>query len=892
MARKKHKRRPVKWKVKRSLQALKKTSFSRLDFLAFILVFAAIGGYIIYRSFAATIDCGSYPSAPAGTASINLCATSVDHTLPAKFWGYGVSRYYYNDLIQPGYQQLFKQVAPEIIRDQEGMGQNPGTPTNPDVFLKNLYTLAQTMKGQGLNLGVILMMESGPANLPSSITPATISNYDQTGNRSPANHAAMVNWFMDGGIDVLGYEAYNEPANDSNWYTGTTQTVLNTREAWAYIHQRQFSDGVRQALSTKGRSVKILGGVLGTGEGYGTGWAQSFFNGTGTIISNGGGWPWSTNNLASTSNGPIFDVYDFHPYPANGDNQSGLNSLLYPTLTTNYQSDLYAFMETERNYLNNNGGAGKQLAFDEGGYDLNTNEDALAEGEYAAIMAREQAHWNVPYYTIWSANTTSSGGQNIWPLFLTSDHINFRNTIRSSAARDIVGKFLHNYKKQIVGHNSALVTGSGMTPGGNRTNSIPRIQAAAGVNADVSKMAVLVTNLDLVNSQPFQINTGTTPTGPITVTYMQENTPVGNMPTTTIAAASSFTQTIQPGSEYLFEIPISASSSPAPTVSFSASPATISAGGGSTLSWNSSNAASCTASGAWSGSKTTSGSQSVSPTTTSAYTISCTGSGGSASATATITVNAVSAPPPQLTAATASHKTDGVLDEPDWSISTPITKTVSGTTGDTGTWGALWDKTYLYVGIKVSDSNLSTTAGFSPIDYWHNDSVEVYIDPNADGGTTYDSNDKQLAQVWNDNGLYGVSSATPGVLHAWAAVAGGYSVEMAIPWSSLGVTPASGASAALDIGINDAVNGSRVGQLVWHGTASDYKDPSGFGLMSLSGTPSSAKTGDINSDGVVNINDLSMLLSKYGSSDSAADLNHNGTVDIFDLSILVSNYGA
>jgi|GEM_PF-3263469 len=895
MTRKKRWTLSIKRKMKLRTKTLKKSLFSKSELLIFILVFAVIGGYIIFRSFAATADCSSYPTAPSGTASINLCPTAVDHTLPAKFWGYGISRYYYNDPVQPGYQQLFKQVAPEVIRDQEGMGQNPGTPTNPDIFLKNLYSLAQTMKSQGLNLGVILMMESGPTSLPSGTSPATISNYDQTGNRGPANHAALVNWFMDGGIDVLGYEAYNEPGGDSNWYTQpsgyTGQLYVEEREGWAYIHQRQFSDAVHQALNAKGRKIQILAGVQGTGEGYGVDRAKQFFSGSGIVLTDSGGWPWSTNNLASTSSGPIFDVYDFHPYPASSDPQSGLNSLAYPTLTWQHQSSLLAFMENTRGYLDSNGGSTKQLAFDEGGFDKGTNVDALSEGVYAVLAARNQAHWNLPYYTLWSANTTSAAGQSIWPLFLTSDHVNFRNTIRSSAARDITGKFLHNYKKQMTGYNVATVNGSGMTPGGTDTNPVQRIQATAGLSADGTKMAVLAVNMDLTNSQPFQVNMGTTPTGAITATYMLENTPVGSMPTTTISTSStSFTRTLEPGSEYLFEIPIGTQTSPPPTVSLSASPTTITAGGGSTLSWNSSSATSCTASGAWSGSKATSGSQSVSPTTTSTYTLVCTGAGGSSTVNATVTVNQVSAF--QVPPATTAHVIDGNLSEADWNVTTPISKLVSGSTSDTGAWGATWDNNYLYVGVKVSDSNLSTVSGFTPVNYWHNDSVEVYIDPNGDGGTAYDTNDKQLAQVWNDNGLYGLGASTPGVLHAWKQITGGYSVEMAVPWSSLGTTPSSGMKLALDIGVNDAVNGSRVGQLIWHGTANDYQDPSGFGAAALTGTPISSVVGDINGDGHVDITDLSIMLTKYGTNDSSADINKDGAVNILDLSILLSHYGA
>ncbi|HET9721632.1 MAG TPA: dockerin type I domain-containing protein, partial [Candidatus Saccharimonadales bacterium] len=50
--------------------------------------------------------------------------------------------------------------------------------------------------------------------------------------------------------------------------------------------------------------------------------------------------------------------------------------------------------------------------------------------------------------------------------------------------------------------------------------------------------------------------------------------------------------------------------------------------------------------------------------------------------------------------------------------------------------------------------------------------------------------------------------------------------------------------------------------------------------------------GDLNSDGHVNITDLSIMLSNWGTTNSTCDLNTNGSVDIFDLSILLSHYGS
>lgn len=79
-----------------------------------------------------------------------------------------------------------------------------------------------------------------------------------------------------------------------------------------------------------------------------------------------------------------------------------------------------------------------------------------------------------------------------------------------------------------------------------------------------------------------------------------------------------------------------------PTVSLTANPTSVATGASTTLSWSSTNASDCSASGAWSGSKGISGSESVGPISTpSTYTLTCRGSGGSASRSVTVTV-----PPP------------------------------------------------------------------------------------------------------------------------------------------------------------------------------------------------------------------------------------------------------
>jgi hypothetical protein len=67
---------------------------------------------------------------------------------------------------------------------------------------------------------------------------------------------------------------------------------------------------------------------------------------------------------------------------------------------------------------------------------------------------------------------------------------------------------------------------------------------------------------------------------------------------------------------------------------------------------------------------------------------------------------------------------------------------------------------------------------------------------------------------------------------------------------------------------------------------------SGSASATVTVTTVSAKPGDLNGDGQVNITDLSILLTNYNSSNAAADINNDGSVNILDLSILLSNYGA
>lgn len=174
---------------------------------------------------------------------------------------------------------------------------------------------------------------------------------------------------------------------------------------------------------------------------------------------------------------------------------------------------------------------------------------------------------------------------------------------------------------------------------------------------------------------------------------------------------------------------------------------------------------------------------------------------------------------------------DGQLSETAWSVDTSVTEVISGSPNNTATFDVLWDNSYLYVGAKVLDSSLQNDSA----NIWEDDSVEIYLDPDHDHGSSYDSNDRQLIKGYNDTTLFEKNGNTTGVLHGWSTVTGGYSVELAIPWSQLGVTPSANMTIGLDIGINDDDNGStRESQLIWQGTGNNWTNPSAFGDVVLS----------------------------------------------------------
>lgn len=181
---------------------------------------------------------------------------------------------------------------------------------------------------------------------------------------------------------------------------------------------------------------------------------------------------------------------------------------------------------------------------------------------------------------------------------------------------------------------------------------------------------------------------------------------------------------------------------------------------------------------------------------------------------------------------------DGNLGEASWNVTRAVTQNTINAPNNTVTYGVLWDNTNLYIGASVLDAALYNDSA----DPWENDGVEIFIDANNNKLASYDGQDNQFIKGYNNASLF-AKVGVSGVQHAWAAITGGYSIEVSIPWSQLAITPAAGIAIGFDLGNDDDDNGgTRDGQVVWNGTINNYTNTSAFGSLVLNSTVSSGSS--------------------------------------------------
>ena len=136
--------------------------------------------------------------------------------------------------------------------------------------------------------------------------------------------------------------------------------------------------------------------------------------------------------------------------------------------------------------------------------------------------------------------------------------------------------------------------------------------------------------------------------------------------------------------------------------------------------------------------------------------------------------------PPSIVQTTSAITIDGTKDAV-YPIGTSIAKQLVGTptaTNLSGNWSALWDNTYIYVFVSITDNDKRNDSGTSGED----DGVELFIDGNNNKATAYDANDFQWGFIWNRTtaiaGSNNPANSLTGVTQSIVATATGYSVEL------------------------------------------------------------------------------------------------------------------
>lgn len=162
-----------------------------------------------------------------------------------------------------------------------------------------------------------------------------------------------------------------------------------------------------------------------------------------------------------------------------------------------------------------------------------------------------------------------------------------------------------------------------------------------------------------------------------------------------------------------------------------------------------------------------------------------------------------------------------------------------------GSFKARYDANNLYLLISVNDDRKRND---SATQWWEDDSIEVYLDGNKSGGSSYDGvNDYQLVFRWNDPTIIrGPNSQTAPAGLQWRRVntSIGYRLEVAIPLRSVGIAPVVGYGFGLDVHlIDDDDGGARENKLAWNATADEaWRNPGYFGVAQLIGATAPTAT--------------------------------------------------
>ena len=214
-----------------------------------------------------------------------------------------------------------------------------------------------------------------------------------------------------------------------------------------------------------------------------------------------------------------------------------------------------------------------------------------------------------------------------------------------------------------------------------------------------------------------------------------------------------------------------------------------------------------------------------------------------------------------------------------------------GDRDNTSTVKALWDSEYLYIFIAVADTQLNAYENQFDGRVWEDDVVEIFIDSENDRGE-YGQGDYRLAinlnkalldgtdawsdYSWNFNNLR-FDVALDGTLNNNVDTDTGYTVEVRIPWSEIGVTVSSDTLIGFDIAVGDRDTEADGYQYSDWMELTSFKNVEGWGTVGLSEQMGGADVIEVTKN----------LLVDWGINESMYDIYKDYYVNVLDYAVVV-----
>ncbi len=199
----------------------------------------------------------------------------------------------------------------------------------------------------------------------------------------------------------------------------------------------------------------------------------------------------------------------------------------------------------------------------------------------------------------------------------------------------------------------------------------------------------------------------------------------------------------------------------------------------------------------------------------------------------------------QVRKASAPIKLDGIIDEKEWVIDIAADKEALDRPTITLGFGTLWDEENLYVAAVVKDDKVVYDHQYP----YQNDSVELLFNPSNEKAGIWVPGDIQLFSGYVNGEKTFYTANTKPINSAWNITDDGYVVEIAVPWTTIGLTPKKGLKIGFDVNVNESDESlKRTGIVTWSGTADNYLTTADFGTIVLAGAGEEITYADISDD--------------------------------------------